>query len=225
MESKRESKSFPLDDFSITLSLDHTQLTIKAEHSSTFSTYSLSVNNDTARHLTNGICEDVGTLYQLLMECLKKESTESTLSTNNEALLTYQGNLKASNLSMKVAFTIQLEKEAELSEQKKYQLLVKKMGNIETNCDARFQELEVSFLHKYIFKREQEKIEKKLDEIIPRIESLVEEMKIIKMNITQLDQRISILPGNCPKNEERKSEVEQEIQNMESNEFHSIIQY
>jgi len=115
---------------------------------------------------------------------------------------------------MKVAFTIQLEKEAELSEQKKYQLLVKKMGNIETNCDARFQELEVSFLHKYIFKREQEKIEKKLDEIIPRIESLTEEIKAIKMSIAHLDQRTSILIQNHAGNEERKSEAEQEVQKM-----------
>jgi len=66
MESKHESKSFPLNDFNITLSLDHSQLVIKAEHSSTLSTYSLSVNSDIVKHLTNGICEDIGTLYQLL---------------------------------------------------------------------------------------------------------------------------------------------------------------
>jgi len=125
-----------------------------------------------------------------------------------------------------LTFTIQLDKEAELSMEKKYQILFKKVDSIETKCDARFKEWEDRFLR---HERDQETIEarlqKKVDEIIPRIESLVEEMKIIKMNITQLDQRISILPGNCPKNEERKSEVEQEIQNMESNEFHSIIQY
>jgi len=129
MESKHESKTFPLNDFSITLSLDHSQLTIKAEHSSTLSTYSLSVNNDTVKHLTNGICEDVDTLYQVLLECLEEEDTESTLSINNEALLTYQGNLKVSKIIKKRMFSIQLEKEAELSDplsrmEKKYQLLL-----------------------------------------------------------------------------------------------------
>ena len=64
MESKYESKTFPLNDFNITLSLDHSQLTIKAEHSSTLDAYSLSLNNDTAKHLTNENCEDVDTLYQ-----------------------------------------------------------------------------------------------------------------------------------------------------------------
>ena len=74
MESKSESKTFPLNDFNITLSLGHSQLVIKAEHSSTLDAYSLSLNNDTAKHLTNEHCEDVDTLYQLLLECLEKQS-------------------------------------------------------------------------------------------------------------------------------------------------------
>jgi len=79
--------------------------------------------------------------------------------------------------------------------------------SIETKCDTRFKKWEERILHEY--KREQEKIEvklqKKLDEIIPRIESLSEEIKTIKINIAQLDQRKSILPVNCLDHEERKN--------------------
>ena len=124
-----------------------------------------------------------------------------------------------------LTFTIQLDKEAELSMEKKYQILFKKVDSIETKCDARFKEWEDRFLR---HERDQETIEarlqKKFDEIIPRIESLAEAIKTIKMDIAQLDQRISILIKNHPGNEERKSEVEQEVQKMKSNEFHSLIQ-
>ena len=51
METKHESKSFHLNDFDLTLTLDHSQLSIRAEHCSTLSTYSVSLNNDTAKSL------------------------------------------------------------------------------------------------------------------------------------------------------------------------------
>jgi len=190
MESKHESKTFPLNDFNITLSLNHSQLTIKAEHSSTLDEYSLSVNNDTAKHLTNEFCEDVATLYQLLLDSLKKEATESTLSINNEALLTYQANIRVANALTKFRFTIQLEKKVEdpLSRmEKKNQLLLKKIDDIKAESDARFQEWG-NFFKRY--ERDQEKIEdrfhlfeetlqKKLSEIIPRTENLPKEVKPI----------------------------------------------
>ena len=194
MESKYESKTFPLNDFNITLSLNHSQLTIKAEHSSTLDEYSLSVNNDTAKHLTNEFCEDVGTLYRLLLECLENKVTESTLSINNEALLTYQANIRVANALTKFRFTIQLEKKVEdpLSRmEKKNQLLLKKIDDIKAESDARFQEWG-NFFKRY--ERDQEKIEdrfhlfeetlqKKLSEIIPRIENLTKEIKTIKSKI------------------------------------------
>ena len=113
MENNHQSKSFPLNGFNLTLSLEDSKLSIKAEHSSTLSKHSVTLNDETAKRLTNEICEDVGTLYQLLLDSLEKEASQGALSINNEALLSYQANIQLAKALIKVKFTIQLEKEDE----------------------------------------------------------------------------------------------------------------
>ena len=149
-----------------------------------------------------------------MLDCLEKEDTESTLSINNEGLLRYQANIRVATVAMKVGFTIQLEKEAELSDplsrmEKKYQQLMERMNNIETKSDTRWE----SFRKRYerdqekieikLQKKIEEKLQRRIDEIIPVLRSLIEEIRTMQMNIAQLGQ---------------------EVQNMKSNEFHSLIQ-
>jgi len=110
METTQGANIFTLNNFKIQIIISDSLLIIKAKNSSTLANYSLTINNDTVKQITDNLCANMNSCYKLLMSHFEKHNPDVEVMISEPAVLEFQITLRAFDMILENrSFKIHLE--------------------------------------------------------------------------------------------------------------------
>jgi len=103
-----KQKSYKVNNFELTLKLVDSGLLIKAEHLHNFNSFSSILSNEYVRELTSSQFEGCEELLEAFLDALNNPDSESKLTLDDQALLTYYCTFMMLKKKREFKFTIQL---------------------------------------------------------------------------------------------------------------------